>query len=230
MESVPGANVCGHCGYAFSTSGLNQQTSNPQPQYQQQYPPNQAQYQPPPQAPYRPPKKANKVMIVGVVAAVLIVGALLAYAVILPALNSTSNSNLSASRDLVGTWKTTASTQFNFKTDWNTGTLQDVGYQKWNVTFTITKTSDPNVVNVQMSFSVASSALTSGSGVVPEVSPKFFTGAINSSQMQLRSGSSVIGVFSFTTSTMTGTYDDNWTAAYSQQVYTATNAIKLYKV
>ena len=226
MESVPGANVCGHCGYAFSTGGLNQQPTNAQPQYQQQYPPNQTQYQPPPpQAPYRPPKAKNKVMIVGIVAAVLIVGALLAYAVIMPALNSTPNSNLSASRDLSGTWKTTVPTKFSFSTDM----ASNAGYQMWNVTLTITKTPDPNVMKVQMNFAVASSAIVPGSFMIPEVSPMFFTGAVNSSQMQLRSGTGVVGVFSFTSSTMTGTYDESWTALYGQQVFTETNAIKLYK-
>jgi hypothetical protein len=64
---------------------------------------------------------------------------------------------------------------------------------------------------------------------IPEVSPKYLTGAINSSQMQLRSGSVVIGVFSFTSSTMTGTYDGSATGAFTQTVTTETNAIKLYK-
>jgi hypothetical protein len=80
-----------------------------------------------------------------------------------------------------------------------------------------------------MYFAVASSAIVPGSMMIPEVSPKFFTGAVNSSQMQLRSGTDVVGVFSFTTSTMTGTYDESWTAVYGQQVFTTTNAIKLYK-
>jgi hypothetical protein len=226
MESVAGANVCGHCGYAFSTGGWNQQQTNPQPQYQQQYQPNQQYYQPPPpQAPYKPPKKMSTGAKIGIVVAVLVVGALLAYAVILPALNSTSNSNLSPSRELPGTWKTTVPTKFSFSTDF----AADAGYQMWNVTFKITKTSDPNVMNVQMSFVIASSAIVQGSLAIPEVSPKYLTGSVNSSQMQLRSGTSVIGVFSFTTSTMTGTYDESWNAVYGQQVSTETNAIKLYK-
>jgi hypothetical protein len=47
--------------------------------------------------------------------------------------------------------------------------------------------------------------------------------------MQLRSGTDVVGEFSFTSSTMTGTYDESWTALYGQMVFTETNAIKLYK-
>lgn len=221
IESIPGANVCGHCGYRFSP-GSNQQPNNAQQPYQ----PNQAQYQQPPQkAPYPPPKKIGKVAVAGVVVAVLVVGVLLTYAIIMPALNSSNESNLSASRDLTGTWKTTVPTKFSFSTDF----AADAGYQMWNVTFTITKTSNSSTVNVQMSFSVASSAIVQGSLVIPEVSPKFLTGAVNSSQMQLRSGTSVVGVFSFTTSTMTGTFDESWIAAYGQSVSTETNAIKLYK-
>ncbi len=216
--------MCGYCGYSFSTIRSNQQSSSPQ--YQQPYQPAPAQYQPaPPQVPYRPPKKMNKGLVVGIVAAVLIVGALLAYAVILPALNSTSNSNLSPSRDIAGTWKTTVPTKFSFSTDFES----DAGYQMWNVTLTITKTADPNVMNVQMYFVVASSAIKPGSFAIPEVSPMFLTGAVNSSQMQLRSGADVKGVFSFTSTTMTGTYDDTWAAIYGQSVFTETNAIKLYK-
>jgi hypothetical protein len=225
MESIPGANVCGHCGYRFSAGNMNGQPSNSQPQYQQQNQPNQAQYQQP-QTPYRPPKKGMSTGAkVGIIAAVLVVGALLAYAVILPAVNGNSNANLSPSRDLPGTWKTTVPTKFSFSTDF----AADAGYQMWNVTFTITKTGDPNVVNVQMYFQVASSAIVQGSLAIPEVSPMYLTGAINSSQMQLRSGTNVVGVFSFTTSTMTGTFDQSSIGAFSQQVHTDTNAIKLYK-
>ena len=224
MESIPGANVCGHCGYRFSSVNMNAQPSNPQPQYQQPYQPNQAQYQPP-QTPYQPPRKGLSTGAkVGIFAVVLVVGALLAYAVIMPALNS-SDSNQTASRDITGTWKTTVPTKFSFSTDF----AADAGYQMWNVTFTITKTSNPNTVNVQMSFSVASSAIVQGALAIPEVSPKYLTGAINSSQMQLRSGSVVIGVFSFTSSTMTGTYDGSASGAFTQTVTTETNAIKLYK-
>ena len=153
------------------------------------------------------------------------VGALLTYAVIMPALNSDSDSDLSPSRDITGTWKTTVPTKFSFSTDF----ASDAGYQMWNVTFVITSTSNPSTVNVKMSFSIASSAIVSGSMWIPEVSPMYLTGAINSSQMQLRSGTSVVGVFSFTSTTMTGTYDNSWVAAYGQSVFTATNAIKLYK-
>ena len=225
MESIPGANVCGHCGYRFSAGNMNGQPSNSQPLYQQQYQPNQTQYQPPPQAPSPPPKRMSKVAIAGAVAAFLIVGALLTYAVILPALSSSEGSNLTTSRDITGTWKTTVPTKFSFSTDF----AADAGYQMWNLTFTITKTSNANVFNVQMSFAVSSSAIVQGSLMVPEVSPKFLTGTVNSSQLQLRSGTNVFGVFSFTSDTMTGTYDNSWTAAFSQRVFTGTNAIKLYK-
>jgi hypothetical protein len=229
-NSMPDAIHCGNCGAKLAaTGGYNGQPANSQPQYQQQNQPNQAQYQPPPQAPYRPPKKTGTGVKVGIAVAVLVVGALLAYAVILPALNTTSNSNLSPARSLAGTWTTTAPTQFNIKTDFNTPSLEYVGYQTRNVTFVITTTSDPNVVNVAMSFSINNTNLISESGYTPDVSPNYYTGAINGTQLQMRSGSTVIGVFSFTTSTMTGTWDDNWTMVWSQEVYTSTNAIKLYK-
>jgi len=162
---------------------------------------------------------------IGMVAAVLVVGALLAYAVVLPALNTSEESNLTPSRSLTGTWKATVPTKFSFSTDF----AADAGYQMWNVTFVITGGSNSSSVNVQMSFSVASSSIVQGSMMIPEVSPKFLTGNINSSQMQLLSGSKVVGVFTFTTSTMTGTYDESWTALYGQMVFTETNAIKLYK-
>jgi len=56
---------------------MNGQPSNSQPQYQQQNQSNQAQYQQP-QTQYRPPKKGMSTGVkVGIIAAVLVVGALL---------------------------------------------------------------------------------------------------------------------------------------------------------
>ena len=116
------------------------------------------------------------------------------------------------------------------ETDVNTGSFESAGYQTWNVILKITSTSDdPNAVDVEMDFWSETSNILPGSLWIPEVSPKYLSGAINGTQLQLRQGSTVVGVFSFTTSNMMGTWDCTFTGAYGLRAYTETNAIKLYK-
>lgn len=144
---------------------------------------------------------------------------------------------LPPARNLLGTWKAAAPTTVTFSTDscgnaLNTMTL--AGTQPWMVTFVITAGSDENHVFVQMSFTkgavtpVAVSACASPI-LVPEVSPMFLTGVISSTRLTLYSGNTSAGVFTFTTDTLTGTFDYTWTGIYSQREYTAANGMILTK-
>jgi hypothetical protein len=149
---------------------------------------------------------------------------------------NSSAPNLTPARPLVGTWKAAFATTVNFSTDscgnaLNTMTL--AGTQPWMFTFVITPGADENHVYVNMSFTTGTCAAAASACtdpiIVPEVSPMFFTGVISSTRLTLYKGTTQVGVFNFTTSILTGTFDYTWSAVYSQREYTATNGLTLLK-
>lgn len=140
----------------------------------------------------------------------------------------TTNPSLSPVRDLEGTWKTSFSTKFFIKTDFSSAQLEDVGSENRTMTWVITSTSNKNVVNIEITFAVSNRDLISDSGYTPDVSPMYVQGIISGSRLTLQSSNDgTIGQFEFTSDIIHGTWDDNWTEAYSQEVYTATNGLTL---
>jgi hypothetical protein len=142
-----------------------------------------------------------------------------------------SPASLTPARNLEGTWKTSFPVTFYIKTDFETfGELQDVGSENRTMTWIITATGDENVVNVEVRFAVSSRLLVSDSGYTPDVSPMFLKGAISGTRLTLTTGDNrTIGEFSFTTDIIKGTWNDHWSMAYEQEVYTATNSLILTK-
>jgi hypothetical protein len=139
-----------------------------------------------------------------------------------------SNTPLSPARGLAGTWKTSFPVKFYIATDFDTGTLQDVGSEDRQVTWIITSTGDPNVYDIEQNFSESNRQLTGG-GYVPDVSPYFYTGTVSSSSLTVMGGDRVVGEFAFTSNVITGTWNDEWTMAYAQRVYTDVNTLTLTK-
>jgi hypothetical protein len=144
---------------------------------------------------------------------------------------------LTPTRDIEGTWKTTLSTQFAIATDYeNFGQLANVGSEDRTMTWTITGTSEEHTVIVDIQFTYSNRQLVQGSGYTPDVSPMQLTGTINGTQLTLTKGNvgpieqiGSVGVFTFTSSQIEGTWHDHWNGVYEQNVYTATNALKLMK-
>lgn len=139
---------------------------------------------------------------------------------------------LTAARDLIGTWQTRIPTTVYYATDWCGWEPALVASQPWNVSFVITAGADGNHVNVEMRFSTGTFTVINGcpgTGIVPEVSPMFFTGTISSSKLILSSGTQVVGEFNFTTDILTGTFDYSWSMVYAQRDYTATNSLILLR-
>ncbi len=144
---------------------------------------------------------------------------------------------LTPTRNIEGTWITTFSTQFTIATDYQDfETLADVGTENRTMTWIITGTGQENIVNVEVSFTYSDRQLISGSGYTPDVSPMYLTGVINGTQLTLtradqgpikQAGS--VGVFTFTTTQMQGTWHDHWEGVWEQNVYTQTNSLKLMK-
>jgi hypothetical protein len=182
------------------------------------------------------PKKMPKLQIAAIVIVSFVVTIAILYSMGIfdefQATDAVNPTPLSPARNLEGTWKTTFPVTFYIKTDFETGELQDVGSENRTMTWKITGTSDEHVVNVEVSFAVSNRQLASGSGYVPDVSPNFYTGTISGTRLTLKTGdqyseSGTVGEFSFTTDIITGTWNDKWSIAYEQQVYTATNTLIL---
>ena len=187
-----------------------------------------------------PVKPANKIKISQVIPAVIliasVVGALYFSGFFGEAIDINIPGVLTPTRDIVGTWTTTFSTKFQIATDYNSGTLEEVGAENRTMTFIITETSREDVVNVEVKFSYSNRQLVSGSGYTPDVSPMYLTGIINATQLTLTKDDAgpihqigTVGVFTFTTSNMEGTWHDHWSGVYEQNVYTSTNDLKLIK-
>jgi hypothetical protein len=151
--------------------------------------------------------------------------------------NSSGNGVLTPTRDIVGTWKTTFSTEFILATDYEDfTTLQDIGTENRTMTWTITATNDENIVNVDVEFRITSKNIASGSGYIEDISPMQLTGIINGTQLTLTKDSvggidqiGSVGVFTFTSTQMQGTWHDHWEGVWEQNVYTITNGLKLMK-
>ncbi len=184
-----------------------------------------------------PVKKANKalqiipvtILIVSIVGAMYFSGFFSDMGISIPNV-------LSPTRDIEGTWKTPLSTQFNIATDFNSFNIEDVGKENRTMIWTITGTGQENIVNVHVTFTYSARQLASDSGYTPDVSPMDLTGTINGTQLTLTRANQgpihqigTVGVFTFTTSNMEGTWHDQWEGVYEQNVYTQTNELKLIK-
>jgi hypothetical protein len=150
---------------------------------------------------------------------------------------ASEESKLTPTRNIEGTWKTTLSTHFNIATDFeNFDQLVDVGSEERTMTWTIIGTSDEHIVIVNIQFAYSNRQLVQESGYTPDVSPMQLTGEINGVQLTLTRADAgpikqigSVGVFTFTSSQMEGTWHDHWNGIFEQNVYTATNALKLEK-
>jgi hypothetical protein len=101
----------------------------------------------------------------------------------------------------------------------------------------IISTDNENIVNIEVSYTYSNRSLVAYSGYTPDVSPVSYQGIISGTRLTIKAPSDQfmtdyygsIGEFSFTTNLMDGTWHDHWEMVYEQNVYTATNGLKLTK-
>jgi hypothetical protein len=147
------------------------------------------------------------------------------------------NAVLTPTRDIEGTWKTSFPTQFMIATDFQEfGSLVDVGSEYRTMTWTISGTSDDHIVLVTVQFEYSNRQLISDSGYTPDSSFMQLTGVVNGIQLTLTREDvgpikqvGPVGVFTFTSTQMEGTWHDHWNGVWEQNVYTPTNGLKLAK-
>jgi hypothetical protein len=142
----------------------------------------------------------------------------------------TANPTLSPARNLIGTWETAFPTKFYIKTDFSSDQMQTVGSEDRTMTWVITAGSSESTVNVEVTFTSSNTQLIDESGYTPDVSPMELTGTISGTRLTLQGSDGVMGTFDFTSDNIHGTWNDNWTAAYSQQVYTVVDGLTLSRI
>jgi hypothetical protein len=116
------------------------------------------------------------------------------------------------------------------------GSLVDVGSEYRTMTWTISGTSDDHIVLVTVQFEYSNRQLISDSGYTPDSSFMQLTGVVNGTQLTLTREDvgpikqvGPVGVFTFTSTQMEGTWHDHWNGVWEQNVYTPTNGLKLAK-
>jgi hypothetical protein len=109
--------------------------------------------------------------------------------------------------------------------------------EKRLVTWLISEdSSDPDGNSVRITMTYEDSDYTyiqlcmGSTGVIPEVRPLYLTGTINGAFLIVKSGDSVVGEFSFTTSNMEGNWDATTCSIWCQHCYTVNREFKLNKV
>jgi hypothetical protein len=188
------------------------------------------------QAPPPPKRKAKASQVIPVIIIIVSIIGALYFSGFFDGISVSTPGMLTPTRDIVGTWKTTFSTGFTIATDFSSFELQDVGSENRTMTWIITATNDENIVIVDVQFSYSNRQLIADSGYTPDVSPMQLKGIINGTQLTLMRADSgpikqigSVGVFTFTTHNMEGTWHDHWSGVYEQNVYTPTNGLKLTK-
>ncbi len=165
-------------------------------------------------------KKIQKIMAAGMVALFILIA------------GCGSKTQLTPARKIEGRWKTSSHVMFYIKTDFCTDNLSLVANQDRMVTMDIKETGDYTVditlTYAGSNFTVVNSACDSSTGYTPDVSPMYLHGDIASTQLTvMNSESKVLGIFTFTSDLMQGTWNDQWCMVYCQDVSTTTKGLKL---
>jgi hypothetical protein len=135
----------------------------------------------------------------------------------------------------VGTWRMAFPVMFYYETTrCDFSTLQLMATEKRLVTWVITEdSSDPDGNTVRITMTYDDSDFTyvqlcmGSTGITPEVRPMFLTGTISGAYLTVKSGTSVFGEFSFTTSNMEGDWDANTCSLWCQRIYTVDREFKM---
>ena len=195
---------------------------------------------PPPPPPSTGTKSKGKIKASTVIPVAIIIGCLVGamyFSGFFGDFTNPSTGTLTPTRNIIGTWNTPIATEFILATDYDDfENLKDVGTEYRTMTWTITATSDENIVNVHVEFTISNKQVTSGSGYIEDTSPMQLTGIINGTQLTLTKEDvgpikqvGTVGVFTFTTTQMEGTWHDQWEGVWQQNAYTAINGLKLLK-
>jgi hypothetical protein len=145
---------------------------------------------------------------------------------------------LSSAADLSGTWRTSFAATYYYATDdfsngVGAGTLADVASESRQVTWVITPGADTNTVNIVQNYTSSNTQQLVDGGLYtpqpnwPDVN---YTGEISSSSLTVKSGNTNVGYFTFTSSNISGAWDDDsLSGLYEEHVRTDANGLILTK-
>ncbi|MFC1618946.1 hypothetical protein ACFL45_03275 [Candidatus Neomarinimicrobiota bacterium] len=129
----------------------------------------------------------------------------------------------SVADELVGNWATVSPIPFIVKTDFCTGTLEEVGREEWSMEWEIKKTSDEHIVDISMTyyrsgFTVTNTDCSFGTGYVPEPSPMFLKGHITGQTVAVWYGDDEIGSVDILDKELDGDLAFGYCLIYCQEI------------
>ena len=133
----------------------------------------------------------------------------------------------------LGKWKSETPILVKIKTDFCTGTLEDVATILWDVYWVVEETQDPNVMNITMNYSssnftVINNGCNTGTGYVPEPPPMYLTGYISNNTLSVEYlGEEIFQVDYVEGKVLRGELSYSYCMVYCQEIYTDENSFSI---
>ena len=97
------------------------------------------------------------------------------------------------------------------------------------MTWSISQGPNPSIMNVEVTYTVTVDSINPGSGYTRDAQGIIYEGRINGTTLTLVLVTHTIGVFSFTPTSIVGTWNDGWCYSFCQRLYTPANGLTLVK-
>jgi hypothetical protein len=143
------------------------------------------------------------------------------------------NNPIAPTNKFVGKWKTETPILVKVKTDFCTGTLEDVATMEWDLFWEVTATEDPNVMNIKMNYSSRNYTITNpecntGTGYVPEPQPMYMTGYVTNNTLSVEYlGEEIFLVNYVDGKVLRGGFSYSYCMLYCQELYTDGNGLSI---
>jgi hypothetical protein len=152
--------------------------------------------------------------------------------------NKTDESNpvTPPTNKFVGKWKTETPILVKVKTDFCTGTLEDVATMEWDLYWAVSATEDPNVMDIKMNYSSRNYTVTNpecntGTGYVPEPQPMYLIGYVTDNTLSVEYLSEEIFYVNYEESgnikVLRGDLSYSYCLVYCQEIYTDGNGLSI---
>ena len=129
----------------------------------------------------------------------------------------------------VGKWKSETPILVKVKTDFCTNVLEDVATMEWNVSWVVSETQDPNIMDITMNYSSSNFTIinpdcTFGAGYVPEPQPMYMKGYVTDNTLSVEYlGEEIFSMDYTAMKVMSGELRYHYCYVYCQEIYTDDN-------